>query len=78
MSTQDGLHILAEDQLLRQIVDCFMELDQVSVALGVRLAMLLTHNNTVRRPSQPPALLLEKQDGEYTVIRLFRDDTIAQ
>jgi hypothetical protein len=39
MSTQDGLHILAEDQLLRQIVDCFMELDQVSVALRVRLAM---------------------------------------
>ena len=33
MSTQDGLQILAEDQLLRQIVDCFMELDQVSTAV---------------------------------------------
>lgn len=34
MYTQDGLHILAEDQLLRQIVDCFMELDQVSTSIG--------------------------------------------
>jgi len=30
LATADGVMILAEDQLLRQIVDCFMELDQVS------------------------------------------------
>jgi hypothetical protein len=29
--------ILAEDQLLRQIVDCFMELDQVSRILYASL-----------------------------------------
>lgn len=29
ISTEDGIAILTEDKLLRQIVDCFSELDQV-------------------------------------------------
>ena len=79
MSTQDGLQILAEDQLLRQIVDCFMELDQVSIA--VELSASTTVYNMafpVRRSSQSPAILLQEQNGKHPIARLLRDDTCPQ
>lgn len=66
LSTPEGIRFLTEDKLLRQLLHCFNELDQVGNTLSRGLIMRLTLVQYVGQPTARPLFARDRLEGTLT------------
>lgn len=71
LSTPEGIRFLTEDKLLRQLLHCFNELDQVGNTIKPRVSNEAHVGYTVRWPADCSTALCAGSLGGYSNLRLL-------
>lgn len=71
LSTPEGIRFLTEDKLLKQLLDCFNELDQVGGIFKPYIDNVTHVNHVVRWATDCSTALCSGSPGGYSNLRIL-------